>query len=210
MVRILLILGGLLVGLGLGIDPAQAGKAGTTQVIIFSDSPTEEPAPITSPALFPAAIVTPPSNLKTPAPAAVTTMTIPLPATVVPPSNPPTEAPAAASTTVLEIFPRPAEVQNGYLDDDGRPDTIFLGIKGRLLDRQTGRPIEALLTITKDSVSEILKTLKGVWIWKSAVPGSYALKLEAEGYQPRSLDFFLLPGQEIILDLRLEPLTSIK
>jgi hypothetical protein len=72
------------------------------------------------------------------------------------------------------------------------------------------QPVEALLTITKEEVSEVLKILKGVWIWKSAVPGRYTLKIKAEGYQPQVLNFYLLSGQEIILDLRLEPLSAGK
>ena len=72
------------------------------------------------------------------------------------------------------------------------------------------QPVEALLTITKEGGSEILKTLKGIRARKSAVPGSYTLKVEADGYQPQTLNFFLLSGQEIILDVRLEPLAAVK
>ena len=148
------------------------------------------PAAVTSP-------VVPPAELKTQPPSAVTSPVIPPRA-------------AAAVPPILEIFPPGGEIQNGYQDEDGCPDTLFLGIKGRLLDRQTGQPVEALLTITKERASEILKTLKGIWVWKSAVPGRYTLKIEAEGYQPQVLNFFLLSGQEIILDLRLAPLAAAR
>lgn len=147
--------------------------------------------------------VTPALDLKTQTPAAITT---PVP----PPTRPSPSRPTTVIPPILELFPPSGEIQNGHLDDDSCPDTLFLGIKGRLLDQQTGQPVEALLTITRDGVSEILKTLKGIWAWKSAVPGRYTLKVEAERYQPQILNFFLLSGQEIILDLRLEPLAAIK
>ena len=110
----------------------------------------------------------------------------------------------------VDQCPDMPEDKDGFQDEDGCPDTLFLGIKGRLLDRQTGQPVEALLTITKEGTSEILKPLKGIWVWKSAVPGRYTLKIEAEGYQPEVLNFFLLSGEEIILDIRLVPLAAAK
>jgi hypothetical protein len=186
-----------------------------TRVDFTLKAEPKAPVPITSPvvpplkpkSVAPAAVtspVIPASKLKAVAPEALTSPVIPAPIRSYP------APPTAVITPVLTLFPPSGEILNGYRDEDGCPDTLFLGIKGRLLDRRTGQPVEALITINRNEVLEILTTQKGIWIWKSAVPGRYTLKIEAEGYQPQALDFYLLSGQEIILDLRLEPLSAGK
>jgi len=80
--------------------------------------------------------------------------------------------------------------------------------KGRISDAQTGAPLAgATMTVLETSATELTDS-DGNYGLGFANPGTYTIRVSAEGHQTKDVSLTLAEGQTEMLDIKLQPLTT--
>ena len=102
-----------------------------------------------------------------------------------------------------DACPLRAEVYNQLADEDGCPDSLGIIVNARVHDRD-GKPLASRLEIISDrGVSNLAG--RGNMEFVTAGSGFLQLTVAADGYRSRSASLYVDGGQEVGIDLLLEP-----
>ncbi len=116
-----------------------------------------------------------------------------------------------------------AEVANGQPPPPSEIDTICranwtaskqwmikggYGLRGQITDSITGMPVKRALVIS-DPTNWMVYTDTCGWFFKYVVPGTYALKVIADGYQTRTINNIVVPNDTfVVVNVALKPDTT--
>ena len=79
------------------------------------------------------------------------------------------------------------------------------GLKGKITDSQTGDRIQDVTVEIPDMERDIKTNGTGLYVFKQARPGVYAIRAEAKGYEPMEIEEFeIVEGKLNVLDIELD------